>query len=89
VFLTGLGVPKLWRGDPEALWPYFLRPYVATFVSYLSPAYGYGMDRVPAEGGGVIAAKPAASSPKATWSVSSSRGRARNSAIPERFFPAA
>lgn len=56
VFLTRLGVPKLWRGDPEALWPHFLRPYVAPFVSYLSPAYGYGMDRVPAKGGGVIAA---------------------------------
>jgi 1-acyl-sn-glycerol-3-phosphate acyltransferase len=56
VFLTRLGVPKLWRGDPEALWPTFLRPYVAPFVSYLAPAYGYGMDRVPAESGGVIAA---------------------------------
>jgi 1-acyl-sn-glycerol-3-phosphate acyltransferase len=56
VFLTRLGVPKLWRGDPEALWPHFLRPYVAPFVSYLTPASGYGLDRVPVEGGGVIAA---------------------------------
>lgn len=56
MFLSRLGVPKLWREDPEVLWPHFLRPYVAPFVSLLAPAYAYGLERVPAERGGVIAA---------------------------------
>jgi 1-acyl-sn-glycerol-3-phosphate acyltransferase len=55
VLLTRLGIPKLWREDPERLWP-FLRMAVAPFVFWLAPSYAYGAERVPATGGGVIAA---------------------------------
>jgi 1-acyl-sn-glycerol-3-phosphate acyltransferase len=55
VFLTKLGIPKLWREDPEILWPYARR--LATPVTFwLAPSYGYGLERVPMTGGGVIAA---------------------------------
>jgi 1-acyl-sn-glycerol-3-phosphate acyltransferase len=54
VLLTRLGIPKLWREDPEVLWPY-LRYGVAPFVLWLAPTYGYGVDRVPRTGGGVVA----------------------------------
>jgi 1-acyl-sn-glycerol-3-phosphate acyltransferase len=56
VFLTRLGIPKLWGGDPEVLWPHVLRPFVAPIAHRLVPgSYGYGAERVPMEGGGVIA----------------------------------
>jgi 1-acyl-sn-glycerol-3-phosphate acyltransferase len=55
VFLTRLGIPKLWREDPETLWPY-LRHVVSPITMWLAPSYSYGAERVPAAGGGVIAA---------------------------------
>jgi 1-acyl-sn-glycerol-3-phosphate acyltransferase len=55
VFLTSLGIPKLWREDPETLWPY-ARLLVAPFTLWLAPSYGYGLERVPVTGGGVVAA---------------------------------
>ena len=54
VFLTRLGVPKLWREDPEVLWPY-LRRTAAPVVLWLAPTYAYGVERVPSTGGGVVA----------------------------------
>lgn len=54
MFLTRLGVPNLWRKDPEVLWP-ALRYSAAPVVMLLAPSYAYGVERVPAEGGGVIA----------------------------------
>jgi 1-acyl-sn-glycerol-3-phosphate acyltransferase len=54
VFLTRLGIPKLWRQDPERLWP-FLRRTAAPVVLWLAPSAAYGADRVPATGGGVVA----------------------------------
>jgi 1-acyl-sn-glycerol-3-phosphate acyltransferase len=55
VFLTKLGIPKLWREDPEIFWPY--ARHLATPVTFwLAPSYGYGLERVPMTGGGVIAA---------------------------------
>lgn len=55
VFLTRLGIPKLWREDPEVLWPY-ARLFVAPATLWLAPSYGYGLERVPRTGGGVVAA---------------------------------
>jgi 1-acyl-sn-glycerol-3-phosphate acyltransferase len=55
VFLTRLGIPKLWGEDPERLWPY-ARYLVAPTTLWLAPSYGYGQERVPATGGGVVAA---------------------------------
>jgi 1-acyl-sn-glycerol-3-phosphate acyltransferase len=54
--LTRLGVPRLWRNDPELLWRYVLGPVVAPFVHLLAPSYAYGVERVPATGGAVLAA---------------------------------
>lgn len=54
MFLTRLGVPKLWREDPERLWP-FARHLVSPVTLWLAPSYGYGLERVPATGGGVVA----------------------------------
>jgi 1-acyl-sn-glycerol-3-phosphate acyltransferase len=54
VFLTRLGIPKLWREDPEVLWPY-ARLFVSPTTLWLAPSYGYGLERVPTEGGGVVA----------------------------------
>ena len=47
-------VSKLWGSDPERLWPW-ARYLVAPTTMWLAPSYGYGLERVPAEGGGVIA----------------------------------
>ena len=55
MFLTRLGIPKLWREDPEALWP-FARYLVAPVTLRLAPSYGYGLERVAETGGGVVAA---------------------------------
>lgn len=55
MFLTRLGIPKLWNEDPEVLWPY-ARLLASPATLWLAPSYGYGLDRVPATGGGVIAA---------------------------------
>ena len=54
MFLTQLGIPKLWREDPEVIWP-FLRVTAAPVVLWLAPSYSYGGERVPESGGGVIA----------------------------------
>ena len=54
VFLTRLGIPKLWRSDPEILWPW-LRRTASTVTMLLAPSYAYGVERVPPSGGGVIA----------------------------------
>src|ERR671932_1954805 len=53
--LTRLGVPKLWDDDPEVLWSY-MRYFVQPVTLALAPAAGYGVDRVPLEGGAVLAA---------------------------------
>jgi 1-acyl-sn-glycerol-3-phosphate acyltransferase len=55
VLLTRLGVPKLWGENHEAVWP-VLRRFVSPIVVALAPSYGYGLERVPAEGGAVVAA---------------------------------
>lgn len=56
-FLTRLGIPKLWREDPELAWPYIMHWFVPAAVWWLArPCYGYGLERVPSSGGGVIAA---------------------------------
>lgn len=55
MLLTRLGVPRLWSEDPETLWP-FARRLVAPITLWLAPAYAYGAERVPATGGGVVAA---------------------------------
>jgi 1-acyl-sn-glycerol-3-phosphate acyltransferase len=54
VFLTRLGIPRLWRRDPEVLWPR-MRWFVAPVTTALAPSSAYGTERVPASGGGVIA----------------------------------
>jgi 1-acyl-sn-glycerol-3-phosphate acyltransferase len=54
VFLTRLGIPKLWREDPEVLYP-VLRYTAAPVVLWLAPSYSYGGERVPESGGGVVA----------------------------------
>jgi 1-acyl-sn-glycerol-3-phosphate acyltransferase len=55
--LTKLGIPKLWREDPEIVW-FPLRWGVAAYMeAVLAPgSRGYGLDRVPMEGGFVVAA---------------------------------
>jgi hypothetical protein len=50
VFLTRLGLPQLWRRDPEVLWPW-MRWFVAPVAMALAPSYAYGTERVPAKGG--------------------------------------
>lgn len=53
--LARLGVPRLWHDDPDLLW-YFLRARVAPVVTWLAPSHGYGVERIPREGGIVVAA---------------------------------
>jgi 1-acyl-sn-glycerol-3-phosphate acyltransferase len=53
--LTRLGVPKLWGEDPEAVWR-FARRFIPQITLWLAPAAGYGVDRIPREGGAVLAA---------------------------------
>ncbi len=55
VILTRLGVPKLWREDPDVLWA-FMRFTVAPVMWALTRGAAYGVERVPEEGGAVIAA---------------------------------
>jgi len=63
VRLTALGIPKLWKEDPEVLWPRGLRPGVAVWIllRLARGSHGYGLDRVPLEGGFVLAANHFAS----------------------------
>jgi 1-acyl-sn-glycerol-3-phosphate acyltransferase len=44
----------LWGSDPERMWPW-ARRLVAPTTMWLAPSYGYGLERVPAAGGGVAA----------------------------------
>jgi 1-acyl-sn-glycerol-3-phosphate acyltransferase len=53
--LTKLGIPKLWGDDSDAVWR-FARRFVPHITLWLAPAAGYGVERVPPDGGGVVAA---------------------------------
>ena len=53
--LTRLGVSKLWGEDPDRIWP-FARRVVPPIALALAPAAAYGVERVPRESGGVVAA---------------------------------
>jgi 1-acyl-sn-glycerol-3-phosphate acyltransferase len=53
--LTRLGVPKLWREDRARLWR-FARRVVVPVTLRLAPAAAYGVDRIPRDGGCVLAA---------------------------------
>jgi 1-acyl-sn-glycerol-3-phosphate acyltransferase len=53
--LTELGLYKLWGEDPERT-QVFARAFMAPLTRALSESYAYGVDRVPASGGIVIAA---------------------------------
>jgi 1-acyl-sn-glycerol-3-phosphate acyltransferase len=53
--LTRLGLPKLWREDPEVAWR-FMRWWLAPATMALAPrSAGYGVERVPERGGAVLA----------------------------------
>lgn len=55
--LTQLGIPKLWREDPDVLWDPLRWGASIVIHSVLAPgSRGYGLDRVPASGGFVLAA---------------------------------
>jgi len=53
--LTRLGIPKLWGEDPERLQP-FVHRWIPVVLRTISPSAGYGIERVPTSGGGVVAA---------------------------------
>ncbi len=53
--LTRLGLYKLFGENPERAWP-FARRAVIPIARLFAPSYGYGVDRLPAEGGVVVAA---------------------------------
>ena len=55
MLLTRLGVPKLWREDPDVLWE-CMRFLIQPPTLLLAPSAGYGVERVPFIGGAVIAA---------------------------------
>jgi 1-acyl-sn-glycerol-3-phosphate acyltransferase len=55
VILTRLGVPKLWREDPDVMWA-VMRYTVAPVMWALTRGAAYGVERVPGTGGAVIAA---------------------------------
>jgi 1-acyl-sn-glycerol-3-phosphate acyltransferase len=56
MLMTRLGIPWIWGADVEKAWS-FMRWWVAPATMLLAPgSYGYGLDRVPAEGGAVLAA---------------------------------
>jgi 1-acyl-sn-glycerol-3-phosphate acyltransferase len=63
VQLKDLGIARLWKEDPEVLWPNGLRFGCALWIlGHLAPgSRAYGLDRVPAEGGFVLAANHFAS----------------------------
>ena len=52
--LTELGLPKLWHEDPERGY-LIARSFMKTVVQVICPSYAYGVERVPATGGGVVA----------------------------------
>ena len=55
MLLTRLGVPKLWHEDVDVLWAY-MRYVVQPVTLWLAPAAGYGAERIPRDGGAVLAA---------------------------------
>jgi 1-acyl-sn-glycerol-3-phosphate acyltransferase len=55
MLFTRLGVPKLWHEDPEAFWRFGWR-VVTPLVLRLAPSAAYGAERIPREGGAVVAA---------------------------------
>jgi 1-acyl-sn-glycerol-3-phosphate acyltransferase len=54
VILTRLGVPRLWREDPEVAWA-VMRYWVSPATMWLAPSHAYGLERVPRTGGAVLA----------------------------------
>jgi 1-acyl-sn-glycerol-3-phosphate acyltransferase len=56
-FFTRHGVPWLWGADIERAWIVMRFNVVAATVYWFAPgSVGYGLDRMPLEGGGVVAA---------------------------------
>ena len=55
MLLTRLGISRLWGENPERLW-LFLRGFMPFVLRQLAPGYGYGAERIPESGGGVVAA---------------------------------
>lgn len=53
--LLELGAYKLWRGDPVRTW-HFMRLWLPAMIRVLAPNAGYGVSRLPATGGAVLAA---------------------------------
>ena len=54
VLLTRLGIPKLWREDPELAW-LIARSTASPATILLAPSFAYGAERVPRTGGAVLA----------------------------------
>jgi 1-acyl-sn-glycerol-3-phosphate acyltransferase len=52
--LTRLGVPRLWHEDTDRFWPFLWR-FVTPVVLWMAPSAAYGVERVPLEGGAVVA----------------------------------
>lgn len=56
-FFTRLGVPWIWGADVERAWIFMQVNVVLITVAYMTPgSRAYGIERVPASGGGVLAA---------------------------------
>src|ERR1700687_828816 len=55
--LFELGVYRLFRNDPEVVWK-FMRLWLPGVMRVLAPSAGYGVSRMPATGGAVLAANP-------------------------------
>ena len=54
MLLTQLGIPRLWGSNPEACWGW-ARMVACPITRLIAPSYGYGVDRIPVTGGGVVA----------------------------------
>jgi 1-acyl-sn-glycerol-3-phosphate acyltransferase len=52
--LTEAGLYRLWDESPEKAWA-FARYWLPPLVRVLAPGCGYGLERIPARGGGVLA----------------------------------
>jgi 1-acyl-sn-glycerol-3-phosphate acyltransferase len=48
-------VPRLWGNDNRAVW-HVMRYFVAPATLAVAPSYGYGAERIPPEGGAMLAA---------------------------------
>jgi 1-acyl-sn-glycerol-3-phosphate acyltransferase len=56
VLLTRLGIERVWGGGPEGAWA-FMRHWMVPTILRLAPgSFAYGVERVPADGGAVLAA---------------------------------